>query len=84
MPLTEFAELLRCPETRRKLAVAPPELLQRMRAEQAAGKLFHASGKPVAAPVSAGLLREDGGLLYPVIDGIPVMLKDEAIIIAVD
>jgi uncharacterized protein YbaR (Trm112 family) len=82
MPLSEFTELLRCPETWQKLSVAPPDLMQRLRAGQAAGKLFHASGKPVGAPVEAGLLREDGRLLYPVIDDIPVMLKDEAIVIA--
>lgn len=82
MPLSEFTELLRCPETRQKLAVAPPDLLERLRAGHAAGKLFHASGKPVTAPVQAGLVREDGGVLYPVIDDIPVMLKDEAIVIA--
>ena len=81
MPFSEFTELLRCPETRQRLAVASPELLQQLRDGQAAGKLFHASGKPVAAPLKAGLVREDGGVLYPVIDDIPVMLRDEAIIL---
>jgi uncharacterized protein YbaR (Trm112 family) len=32
-------------------------------------------------PVKAGLVRDDGRLFYPVIDDIPVMLKDEAIVI---
>jgi uncharacterized protein len=82
MPLSEFTELLRCPETRQKLSVAPPELLQWMSAGQAAGKLFYKSGKPVVDSVAAGLVREDGMLFYPVIDGIPVMLADEAILVA--
>ena len=81
MTLSEFTKLLRCPETRQKLALAPAGLLERMRAGQADGKLFHASGKPVAAPITAGLVREDGVLLYPLIDDIPMMLKDEAIVL---
>ncbi len=81
MASSEFTELLRCPETRQKLAAASSGLLERIRAEQAAGKLFHASGKPVAMPVTAGLVREDGARLYPMIDDIPVMIQDEAIVL---
>ncbi|HWB60941.1 MAG TPA: Trm112 family protein [Chthoniobacteraceae bacterium] len=79
--MSEFAELLRCPETRQKLAVAPSSLLDRMRADHAAGKLFHVSGKPVAEPLVAGLVSEDGRRVYPVVDGIPVMLKDDAVLL---
>lgn len=81
MILDRLAEILCCPETRRKLSIAPPELLEWMRGEQAAGKLFYKSGKYVVEPVKAGLVRDDGRLFYPVIDDIPVMLKDEAIVI---
>jgi uncharacterized protein YbaR (Trm112 family) len=81
MGLPQFAEILRCPETRQKLSVAPAELLQWMRDEQAAGRLFYKSGKYVTDPVTAGLVREDGRMFYPVINDIPVMLKDEAILL---
>jgi len=81
MALSEFAEQLRCPETRQKLSIAPPELLQWMRDEQAAGRLFYKSGKYVTDPVKAGLVREDGRMFYPVINDIPVMLRDEAILL---
>ena len=33
----------------------------------------------MTASLSEGLVREDGKILYPVDDGIPVMLIDEAI-----
>jgi len=81
MPMEQLPEILRCPETKQKVSVAPPELVRSVREAQAAGRLFQASGKPVAAQMEAGLVREDGRLLYPVVDGIPVMLKEEAIII---
>jgi len=79
MPLPVFTELLRCPETHQKLTAAPPGLLARLRSEQAAGKLFTSAGKLVPAPIEEGLLREDGAMLYPVWDGIPVMVVEEAI-----
>ena len=82
MALSELIKILRCPETRQKLAAASPELLQWMRDEQAAGKLFYKSGGFVTAALKAGLVREDGRVMYPVIDDIPVMIKDEAVVIA--
>ena len=37
------------------------------------------AGHLVEEPISAGLVRADGELLYPVGDGIPVLLLDEAL-----
>ncbi len=45
----------------------------------ATGGVKNRGGEPVAEPIEAGLVREDGTLLYPVRDDIPVMLVDEAI-----
>ena len=33
----------------------------------------------VGKPITEGLVREDGRILYPVEDGIPVMLVEESI-----
>ena len=81
MALSDLAEQLRCPETRQKLSVASPELLQWMRDEQAAGRLFYKSGKYLTDTVKAGLVREDGRLFYPVVHDIPLLVNDEAILI---
>ena len=43
------------------------------------GKIINMGGHPLKRPLEAGLVREAGDLLYPVIDAIPVMLPDEAV-----
>ncbi len=71
---TELLEILRCPETLQKLSPAPSELIERL----ASGPpLVNCAGKQVT--LDAGLVREDGAVIYPVKDGIPVMLIDEAV-----
>ena len=76
---SSFVDLLRCPETHQRLTPATAEVLERLRAEQAAGRVFNRVGKLVTLPVEGGLVREDGDTLYPVTNGIPVMVVDEAI-----
>lgn len=80
MSLEEFAEQLRCPETRQRLSVATPAQMERVRDEQAAGRLFYRSGKFVTEPLQTMLIREDGRVLYPVHHGIPVLVAGEAIL----
>jgi uncharacterized protein YbaR (Trm112 family) len=75
----DLLEILVCPETHQRLAVADAELTARLRALQAAGKLLNRAGKPVAEPPDAALVREDGLFAYAIVDQIPIMLIDEAI-----
>jgi hypothetical protein len=60
---------------------APIDLVGQLRIEQVAGRLVARSGKPVTTPIDAGLLREDGRVLYPVCEGIPVIVVEEAIVL---
>lgn len=75
----EFLEMLQCPEARRPLAIAPDELIARINAAIAARRLHNRAGELLDKPLDGGLLRDDGIVLYPIRDGIPVLLIDEAI-----
>lgn len=75
----DLLEILICPESRQALKVAPPELLARVNASIASAQLRNRGGEPVVKPVTEGLVREDGKVLYVVDDGIPIMLVEESI-----
>jgi uncharacterized protein YbaR (Trm112 family) len=75
----ELLEILVCPETRQPVALAPDELLASLNEKIKAGDLRNRGGKTVETPLQEGLLREDGRILYPVDDSIPVMLIEESI-----
>ena len=80
MPLDpELLAILVCPESKQPVAMAGAELLDRLNAAVEAGRAFTRGAGPVAEPVTEGLLREDGEILYPVREGIPIMLIDESI-----
>jgi uncharacterized protein YbaR (Trm112 family) len=71
--------ILRCPNDGSKLTRANTAQVTELNAAIAAHRLRDRSGKPVERSISGGLVRASGDLLYPIVDGIPVMLYDEAI-----
>jgi len=75
----ELVEILICPETRQPVALAPGEQIQTLNARIREGTLRNRGGGRVEKELEEGLLREDGRVLYPVDDGIPVMLIEESI-----
>jgi uncharacterized protein YbaR (Trm112 family) len=72
-------DILVCPETKQPLRVADAALLERVNTSVRQGNLTNRGGKSVATPVEQGLVRQDGTVLYPVRDDIPIMLIDESI-----
>ena len=76
----ELLELLVCPENHTPLHLADDLLLADLNRAIADGNVKNKAGEPVKEPLEAGLLREDGTVLYPIVDDIPVMLVDEAIV----
>lgn len=83
MPLDPaLLDILVCPESRQPVAMAAADLLARVNAAIESGDTVNRGGDPVSDPVTEGLLREDGRILYPIRDGIPIMLIDESIEVA--
>ena len=80
MPIDqELLEILACPETRQPVRPAPEDVLARLNAEIAAGRLRSRGGDVVSSPIAEGLLREDGRVLYVINNNIPIMLIDQSI-----
>lgn len=75
-------EILVCPESRQPLRVADEELLERVNASVRSGSLKTRTGRTVSDPLEEALMRQDGQVLYPVRDGIPILLIDEAILLS--
>jgi uncharacterized protein YbaR (Trm112 family) len=75
----ELLEILVCPETMQTLKLADAETLKRVNQAVKDGVLENQGGDRVRDQLEEGLVREDGMVLYPVRETIPVMLLDEAI-----
>jgi uncharacterized protein YbaR (Trm112 family) len=75
----ELLDILVCPEHRTPLSPADERLLAAVNRAVAAGSLKNRGGDRVEKAIEEGLVRDDRAVLYPVIDGIPIMLVDEAI-----
>ncbi len=75
----ELLEMLVCPEDHTPVHAADTALVDRTNRAIAAGEVTNRGGEPVTEAIDEGLVREDGRWLYPVRDGIPIMLMDEAL-----
>lgn len=74
--------ILVCPLDRTPLSLADAQIVARINRAIAAGRVTTRAGRLVDQPIGGGLVRADRTLLYPISDGIPVLLADEAIPLA--
>jgi uncharacterized protein YbaR (Trm112 family) len=75
----DLVEILVCPETKQPVRLATAAELGGVNEKIRAGTLRNRGGAAVATELAEALIREDGKVLYPVDDGIPVMLVEESV-----
>ncbi len=71
--------ILRCPVTYKGLTLAKRTTLKAVNDAIDAGKLVNRDGRVLAEPLSEALVTDDGKVLYPVTNGIPVLLEGESV-----
>ena len=71
--------ILRCPVTHKGLALAKNEVLERVNKAIADGALLNRDGAALDGALKEALVTDDGKLLYPINDGIPVLLEGQSV-----
>ncbi len=71
--------ILRCPVTHKGLALAKSDTLDRVNAAIGAGGVTNRDGTVLTDSLSEALVTDDDKLLYPIVNGIPVLLEGESI-----
>jgi uncharacterized protein YbaR (Trm112 family) len=77
----ELLDILCCPDTKQSVAPAEADTLEKIRILVEAGDAENVGGAKVEHAPEEGLLREDGKVLYPVRNNIPIMLGEEGIVV---
>ncbi|MBC8242804.1 MAG: hypothetical protein H8E20_00290 [Verrucomicrobia bacterium] len=75
----KLLEIMCCPETHQPLAKAGAELIEDLNKRIQASTLVDRVDEKITEPIDGGLIREDGKILFPIRQDIPVMLIDQGI-----
>lgn len=75
----KLLEILCCPVSRRPLTRLEASRLERLNQEIEAGKALYVGGETVQDALEEALVTEDGKVIYPVSDGIPLLLEEKGI-----
>lgn len=78
----ELLKILVCPEDHSPLTAADPAMLQRLNEAVRHGQLKNRGGQSVEQPLDGALVRRDATLAYPIVDGIPLLLMEQAVPLA--
>ena len=75
----ELLDILACPENKTPVKLVEQSVIDEINGRIEKGEVKNRGGQQVEKKIDGGLIREDGTYLYPIDDGIPIMLIDEAI-----
>jgi len=75
----KLLEILCCPVSHRPLTRLTPPRLERLNREIENGTVLYVGGAEVEATLEEALVTEDGKVIYPVSDGIPLLLEEKGI-----
>lgn len=71
--------ILRCPVTQKGLSLAGRDILGRVNTAIKAGEISNRDGALVNDTLDEALVTDDNKVLYPIANGIPVLLEGESI-----
>lgn len=75
----KLLSILCCPVTHKGLSLARRDLLQSINRAIGSGELVNRDGAQLVEPLDEALVTDDGKTLYPIDDGIPVLIEGEAV-----
>ncbi len=75
----EFLEILVCPETKEPLREADPVTVSHLNELIESDNLVDRSGEKISLKIEGGLVPRSGGRLYPIREGIPILLVESSI-----
>jgi len=80
MPVNgKLLEILCCPVSKTPLTVLGRQKLDQLNAIIGSGDALYVDGEKVMDPLQEGLITEDGKVIYPVQDDIPILLEEKGI-----
>jgi uncharacterized protein YbaR (Trm112 family) len=80
MPIDgKLLEILCCPVSKTPLTRLDAGRLKKLNAAIEAGDALYVGGEPVQQGLIEALVTEDSKVIYPVVDGIPVLLEERGI-----
>ena len=75
----KLLDMIVCPVTKLPLERLDGGRLTQMNAAIAAGRVRNHGSQLVEGSFAEALIRRDGHVVYPILDGIPVLLEEESI-----
>lgn len=80
MPIDgKLLEILCCPVSKTPLSHLNSKRLKKLNEAIDAGEVQFVDGEPVKQALREALITEDSRVIYPVVDGIPVLLEEQGI-----